>query len=88
MTYIGEIKGLKEVGGELICNRSIQNHTACILVKKGVRILLLMRYCCRDLAAVKIKTLCGRGPRQINVGSAYLPYDDAEPHTPVRWRGS
>jgi len=28
--------------------------------------------------AVKIKTSSGRGPREIILGSAYLPYDDVE----------
>jgi hypothetical protein len=33
-TYMAEIKGLKEVGGELIHSRSIQNTRTCILVTK------------------------------------------------------
>ena len=37
-TYKGEIKGLKEVGGELIYRRSIQHPRTCILVKA-------FRYC-------------------------------------------
>jgi hypothetical protein len=81
-TYMGEIKGVKEVGGEVIYSRSIQNPRSCILVKKDFQILLLMHYCSRDLTAVKIKTLCGRGPREIILGSAYLPYNDAEPPPP------
>jgi hypothetical protein len=67
---MGEIKGLKEVGGELIYSRSIQNPRTCILVKKGFRILALMCYCSRDLTAVKIKTLCGgaaKGDSQIGL---------------------
>lgn len=32
--------------------------------------------------AVKIKTLCGRGPREIILRSAYLPHDDCEPPPP------
>jgi splicing factor 45 len=78
-TYMGEIKGLKEVGGELIYSRAIQNPRTCILVKKDFRILVLMRYCSRDLMEVKIKTSCGREPREIILGPAYLPYDDADP---------
>jgi hypothetical protein len=49
-TYKGVIKGLKEVGGELIYSRSTQHPRTCILVKKGFRILPLMH-----LTAVKIK---------------------------------
>jgi hypothetical protein len=60
-TYMREIKGLKEVGGELIYSRSIQNPRTCILVKKDCWILPLMHYCSRDLTAIKIKTLCGGG---------------------------
>jgi hypothetical protein len=78
-TYVGEIKGIKEVGGELIYSSSIQNPRTCILVKKDFQILPFMHYCSRDLTAVKIKTLCGRGQREIILGSAYLPYDDAKP---------
>jgi len=41
-----------------------------------------MHHCSRDLTAVKIKTLGGGGPREIILGSAYLPYDDMEPLPP------
>ena len=78
-TYKGEIKGLKEAGGELIYSRSIQHPRTCILVKKDLRILPLMHHCSRDLTAVKIKTSRGKGPREIILGSAYLPYDEPPP---------
>jgi len=81
-TYKGVIKGLKEAGGELIYSRSIQHPRTCILVKKGFRIQPLMHHCSRDLKAVKIKTPSGGGPREIILGSAYLPYDDFEPPPP------
>jgi hypothetical protein len=68
--YKGEIKVLKEVGGELIYSRSIQNPRICILVKKGFQILLLINHCSRDLTAVKIKSLSEEGPREIILGSA------------------
>jgi len=77
-TYKGAIRGLKEVGGELIYSRSTQNPRACILIKKGFQILLLTHHCSRDLTAVKIKTSSGRGPREITLGSAYLPYNEVE----------
>jgi hypothetical protein len=75
-TYKGEIKGLKEVGGGLIYSRSTQHPRTCILVKKGFQILPLLHHCSRDLMAVKIKTSSGGGPREIILGSAYLPYDN------------
>ena len=81
-TYNGEIKGLKEVGGELIYSRSTPYPRTCILFKKGFQILLLMHHCSRDLTAVKIKTSDGRGPREVILGSAYLLYDDMEPPAP------
>jgi len=81
-TYKGAIKGLKEVGGELIHSRSILTPRTCILIKKGSQILPLMNHCSRDLTAVKIKTSIDGGPREIILGSAYLPYDDAEPPPP------
>jgi hypothetical protein len=37
-----------------------------------------MNPCSRDLTAIKIKTLIDGGLREIILGSAYLPYDDAE----------
>jgi hypothetical protein len=77
-TYKGEIKGLKEVGGELIYSRSNQNPRICISVKKDCKILPLMHFCSRDLMAAKIKTLCVTGPREIILRSAYLPHDDSE----------
>jgi len=40
-----------------------------------------MHHCSRDLTAVKIKTLGGGVPREITLGSAYLPYD-LEPPPP------
>jgi hypothetical protein len=76
------VKGLKEVGGELIYSRSTQHPRTCILAKKGFWILPLMHHCSRDLMAVKIKTSSGGGPREIILGSAYLPYDDVEPPSP------
>jgi hypothetical protein len=85
-TYMVEIKGPKEVGGELICSRSTQNPRTCILVKEDFQILLLKHYCSRDPTAVKIKTSCGRGPREIILASVYLPYKDAEPLPPGNWR--
>ena len=86
-TYKGEIKGLKEVGGELIYSRSIPHPRTCILVKKGFSILSMMHHCSRDLTAVKIKTSGGGGPREIVFGSAYLAYDDVKPLPPGSWRG-
>ena len=81
-TYKGAIKGLKEVGGELIYSRSTQNPRTFILIKKGFQILLLTYHCSRDLTAVKIKTSSSGEPREITLGSAYLPYDDVEPPPP------
>jgi splicing factor 45 len=78
-TYKGEIKGLQEVGGELIYSRSTQNPRTCILVKKGFQILPLMKHCSRDLTAVKIKSSSEEGLREIILGSAYLPYDVEPP---------
>ena len=78
-TYKGAIKGLKEVGGELIYSRSTLNPRTCILIKKGFRILPLMHHCSRDLMAVKIKMSRGGGLREIILRLAYLPYDDVPP---------
>ena len=77
---MGEIKDIKEVGGELVYSRSNQNPRTCILVKKDFRILPLMHYCSSDLS--QIKTLCGKGPREIILGSACLPYEYFEPTPP------
>jgi hypothetical protein len=82
-TYMGKIKGLKEVGGELIYSGSIQNPTTRILVKKDFRVLPLMHYCFRDITAVKSKTSGSERPREIILVSAYLPYNDAEPPPPT-----
>jgi hypothetical protein len=60
-TYKGEIKGLKEVDGELIYSRNIQHPTTCILVKKGFQIISLLHRCSRDLTALKIKMSRGGG---------------------------
>ena len=80
--YKGEIKGLKEVGGELIYSRSTQHPRTCILVKKSFHILPLMQHCSRDLTAVKIKTSTDGGPMEIIPGSAYFPYNDDKPPPP------
>jgi hypothetical protein len=60
-SYKGEIKGLKEVGGELIYSRSTQHPRTCILVSKGFQILSLMNHCSRDLTEAKNKTSSGGG---------------------------
>jgi hypothetical protein len=77
--YNGEIRGLKEVDGELIYSRTTQNPRTCILVKKGFQVMPLIKHCSRDLTAVKIKSSSEKGAREITLGSVYLPYDDAEP---------
>ena len=79
MDLQGAIKGLKGVSGELIYSRSTQNPRTCILIKTGFQILPLMNHCSRDLTAVKITASGGGRLREIILGSAYLPYDDAEP---------
>jgi splicing factor 45 len=71
-----EIKGHGEVGGEHIYNRFSQQPRACILVKKGFQILPLMHHCSSDLMAVKIKTSADGEPKEITLGSGYLPSDD------------
>jgi hypothetical protein len=38
-----------------------------------------MHHCSRDLTAVKVKMSANGGPRNIILGSAYLPYDDELP---------
>jgi hypothetical protein len=43
----------------------------------------LTHHCSRDLTAGKIKTSSGRGPREITLGSAYLPYNDVESIPPT-----
>ena len=81
-TYKGAIKCLKEVSGELMYSRFTQNPRTCILIKKGFQILPLMHHSSRDLTAVKITVSSGGRPREIVLGSAYLPYDDTEPPPP------
>jgi hypothetical protein len=66
--YKGTIRGLKEVGGELIYSRYTQKPRTCILIKKGFQILPLTHHCSRDLTAVKNKTSSGRGPRENILG--------------------
>ena len=80
-TYKGAIRGLKEVGGELIYSRSTLNPRTCFLIKKVFQILPLIHHYSRDLTAVNIKTSSGGGPKESVIGSAYLPYDDVVPHT-------
>jgi hypothetical protein len=63
-TYKREMKGLTEVGGELIYGRSTQRPRACSLVKKGFQILQLIHHCFRNLTAVKINTSNDWGPRE------------------------
>ena len=77
-TYKWAIRGLKEVSGELIYSRYTQNLRVCILIKKGFQLLPLTHHCSRDLTAVKTKMSSGRRPREITLGSVYLPYNDVE----------
>jgi hypothetical protein len=42
-----------------------------------------MQYCYRDLTVVKITASDIGGPREIVLGSAYFPYDDAESPPPL-----
>jgi hypothetical protein len=81
-TNKGAIKGLHEVGAELIYSRSTQNPRTCILIRKGFQILPLMHHYSRDLMAMKITASSGGRPREIILGLAYLPYDDIVPPPP------
>ena len=81
-SYMGVVKSLKEVGGELIYSRSNQNPRTCILIKKDFQILPLMHHCSRDLTVVKIRGSCDKGLREIILGLAYLPYNEPEPPPP------
>jgi hypothetical protein len=47
----------------------------------------MMNHCSRDLTAVKIKMSSEGGPREIILGSAYLPYNDVEPPPPRELKG-
>jgi hypothetical protein len=85
-TYKVEIKGLKEVGGELIYSRSTQQPRTCILVKKGFQILPLMHHCSRDLTAVKIKTSADRGPWEITLDWPIFHMMTLNFHLPGNWR--
>jgi hypothetical protein len=86
-TYMGEIKGLKEVGGELIYGRSIKNPRTSILAKKDFRILPLMHHCSRDLTAVKIKTSCGGGQGRLFSDRLTFHMMMLNPPPPGNWRG-
>jgi len=85
-TYKGAIKGLKEVGGELIYSRSIQNPRTCILIKKGFQILPLTHHCSRDLTAMKIKRVVeGRGRSLLDRPIFYTTTLNL--HLPGSWKG-
>jgi hypothetical protein len=45
-----------------------------------------MHYCSRDLKAMNISASSGGKSKEIILGSAYFPYDDAVPHLPRSWR--
>jgi hypothetical protein len=77
-TYKGAIRGLKEVGGELIYSGSTLTSRTCTLIKRGFQILPLINHNSRHLTAVTIKTSIDGGPRGIILASAYLPYDNSE----------
>jgi hypothetical protein len=81
-TCVGEIEGLKEVGGELIYNRSNQNPRTCILVKKDFWVLLLMHYCFRDLTVVKVRISCGRGQGKLFLNQHTFHMMILNPHPP------
>ena len=85
--YKGEIKGLKEVGGELIYSRTTQNPTTCILVKKSFHILPLMQHCSRDLTAVKIKTLLMEGRGRLFSDRPIFHTMMTNLHLPRNWKG-
>lgn len=70
----GKVCGLGPKG-ELIYSRSSERPRTCIWIREGINSLRLTDHCLQDLTAVKIATK-GRRPREIILGSAYLPYDD------------
>ncbi|XP_068084176.1 uncharacterized protein [Anabrus simplex] len=46
---------------------------------QGVRLGVEWNSCSRDLVAAKIKLGNWEGPREITIGSVYLPYDSTDP---------
>jgi hypothetical protein len=86
LTYKGEIKELKEVGGELIYSRSTQHPRTCILVKKSFQILPFMNHCSVDLTAVKIKSSSerGRGRLLSNRPNSHMMMNNL--HRPGSWK--
>lgn len=77
--FNGQVRGLSEAGGELIYSKSDQTPRACIYINRNLNYTPLTHLCCRNVAAVKIHLNEARGPRELILGSFYLPYEEQNP---------
>lgn len=76
------IKGLNHNSAKLICERSVSNPRAAILVRKSLKFLPLYNHTSRDLASVLLTVIIDGVSRDIVVASAYFPGDDEHPPPP------
>lgn len=68
---------------ESIYNRSTYIPRTCVMVKRGIKILLLTNFCSRELTSKRTKINEGSEPRDILIVSAYFPLNNSE-ETPIR----
>lgn len=81
----GAIKGLGG-GGRLFHDSSEGRARACILTR-GLEATFLPQVSTKDLTVISLNTKFGEeGPAEILVGSAYMPYDSADPPPPIEVR--
>lgn len=79
--YKGVIRGLGGTGGTLSFFCPDNNMRTCIYVRNGINTMPLNAFCSRDLTTIKIPG--GREGKALIISSAYLPYEAADPITPL-----
>jgi hypothetical protein len=69
----GQVVSLREARGKLIYGLQSGNVRSCIFVKKKQRALTLLDFCCRDLAAIRLKYHVVVADKDLVLAFAYLP---------------
>jgi hypothetical protein len=77
--YRGQVQGLTNSGATIYSVVPGNNARSCIYVRNHINALSLLEFCSRDATTVRITYTYGGCCEELNVASAYFPYDSDEP---------
>lgn len=73
------VKGLNHPSANIICDRTVSNPRAAILIRKELRYLPMNNHISNDLVAVLLSVEIDERKQDIVIASAYFPGDGSDP---------